>query len=161
MSWRLPLPRDVLSTALLGQLPVGRPLDLLYAHLGVLGTGKFFPQGWGDLKAIDYDEDLKCALDLPSTPLPISWRQVDAGSAYGADYKIYEGQFPTPCTHRVVRGLPRESRAAHAQLVVPKATSGRADSFIVQLAATGDHGFARRQNMAFPLLRHVSSARAV
>ena len=68
-----------------------------------------------------------------------------------AGVQIYEGSFdtPVPSTRKL---LPSESKRAHVQYVVPVGHATAAQSAVVHLAATGDHGFSRRLlSYALPL----------
>lgn len=64
----------------------------------------------------------------------------------------------TPCIPRVFDALPPESRTARVQLLLPHGEPPAAmpgQPAVVHLAATGDHGFDRRQRLAKPLLQQV------
>ena len=74
----------------------------------------------------------------------------------GRGYRVYETTFPSPLVRdeRAARALPKESRDAHALWVAPDPLPGASAPAptTVQLAATGDHAYARRQHLALPLV---------
>lgn len=53
--------------------------------------------------------------------------------------------------------LPPESRTAHAMLIAPDKPAEGAPC-VVHLAATGDHGYARRTHLGLPLVQQASLA---
>ncbi|KAF8057852.1 GAMMACAL1 [Scenedesmus sp. PABB004] len=145
---------------------VGRPLDLLYARLGGLNA-RFFERGWGNLGIVDLQQDIDMISDWPPQPMHINWRLLQSGSWEGAPYKLYEGSFRTPCVNRIYDALPEESRVGRVQLLVPAPGAPRGgaaraaplfeqphtSAAVLHLAATGDHGFARRLRLGGPLLQ--------
>ncbi|MEW5305050.1 MAG: hypothetical protein WDW36_007615 [Sanguina aurantia] len=87
----------------------------------------------------------------------LPWRLVDRGTRAGVPYSLYESRF------KVYDALSSEVRTAHVQLLVPagfdpsgnlNATFGQQPpSCVLHLAGTGDHGFQRRIELGFPLLK--------
>ncbi|GFH16315.1 uncharacterized protein HaLaN_12709 [Haematococcus lacustris] len=96
----------------------GRPVDELYCRLGYL-NGYFFPQGWGDLRVVNLEEDLKLLSTWPPPGIKVGWKLMDRGNRDGTAFKLYEGTFKTPCTGRVYDALPPESRTARVQWLLP------------------------------------------
>lgn len=84
--------------------------------------------------------------------MQLDLRQVDRHTAGGAAYKVYQARFETTVPGKIFDALPAASRTAHLQLLEPEA--GEPHACIVHLAATGDHGFARRRALAAPLTQH-------
>ena len=58
---------------------------------------------------------------------------------------------------QVYDALPPESRTAHAMLILPDRPAEGAPC-VVHLAATGDHGYARRSHLGLPLVKQVGAA---
>ncbi|EFN50663.1 hypothetical protein CHLNCDRAFT_59467, partial [Chlorella variabilis] len=134
----------------------GRIVDLAYAalvhQLGIIP--RFFPKGFGSLDLIDFHEDVQQFQRWPPDHFPqqLPWKKL-VESSYGKHgYKVFKASFRTPCQGRVYDALPAESRAAHAMLIVPDAPADGAPC-VVHLAATGDHGYARRSHLGLPLVQ--------
>ena len=94
MAWRVPSV-DILSRSLnvaqtagylLEALSVagGRPLDELYSKISSI-NGHFFPKGWGNLRVVNYEEDLKYILQWP--PVGIKVGQAGVGVRGGEELK--------------------------------------------------------------------------
>jgi len=144
----------------------GKSIDIAYAsivhQLGI--TKRFFQEGgFGDLNVVNFHEDLSSFDSWPPKhwqDIKIDWRR-SRGSSFGGlglvrphksdeMYSILRGSFTTPCTGTAYSALPFESRLAHAGLILPKNPApGR--PVVLHLAATGDHGFGRREALAIPL----------
>ncbi len=45
-----------------------RPLDHLYSRLAAL-NGSYFPAGWGDLRVVQWEQDLECITAWPPKDL--------------------------------------------------------------------------------------------
>ncbi|KAK2077217.1 hypothetical protein QBZ16_004851 [Prototheca wickerhamii] len=143
----------------------GKVVDIAYTsvvnRLGL--TPPFFKEGLGELDVVDFHTDLEAlehwlpvAFDDPETS-PLRWRERDRGTVGGRGYRVYETTFPSPLVRdeRAARAFPKESRDAHALWVAPDPLPGAGSApapTTVQLAATGDHGYARRQHLALPLV---------
>lgn len=135
----------------------GRAVDLAYAsivhQLGI--TQRFFQEGgFGDLSLVDFHSDVKAFQAWPPAHFDtfnIDWRRTREGSYSGAGYTLYHGTFPTPVSSHVHDALPPESRIAHAQWIVPNSPAPE-NTTVIGLAATGDHGFARREHLMLPLV---------
>lgn len=144
----------------------GKSIDIAYAsivhQLGI--TKRFFQEGgFGDLNVVNFHEDLSSFDSWPPKhweDIKIDWRRsrgssfggLGLGTSHQSDkmYSILRGSFPTPCTGTAYSALPSESRLAHAELILPeKPAPGR--PMVLHLAATGDHGFGRREALAIPL----------
>eukprot|EP00899_Mesostigma_viride_P021086 jgi/Mesvir1/2897/Mv13970-RA.1 len=82
-------------------------------------------------------------------PLTIAWKHV--GETREATLR--EGTFVTPCDADLKSLLPFESHVATVQLLEPKGASGP-KRCVVQLAGTGDHGFARRLRLGNRLIQN-------
>ncbi|GAX77241.1 hypothetical protein CEUSTIGMA_g4688.t1 [Chlamydomonas eustigma] len=135
-----------------------KPLDHLYSRISAL-NGPFFPQGWGDLSVVQFEEDAAALTAWPPPDLKIDWRELKAGKRDGVPFKLVQGSFRTPCLGRVYDALPPESRMGRIQMLVPEpntstSPSDLAPSCVLILAATGDQGFNRRLNLGSPLLKH-------
>jgi hypothetical protein len=61
---------------------------------------------------------------------------------------------------QVYDALPPESRSAHAMLIAPDRPAAGAPC-VVHLAATGDHGYARRTHLGLPLVQQVGAVEHV
>ncbi|KAG2499676.1 hypothetical protein HYH03_002611 [Edaphochlamys debaryana] len=96
----------------------GPPLDHFYARVGAF-NGPFFPQGWGNLSVVNFEEDLRLLIAGPPSTIRLSWRLLERGNRDGVDYLLYEGSFRTPCLQRVFDALPPESRTGRVQLLMP------------------------------------------
>eukprot|EP00798_Chlamydomonas_sp_ICE-L_P025352 gene25352-11012_t len=131
---------------------VSRPLDHLYASLGAM-QGQFFPLGWGDLRVVDFQEDVKTIQTWPPPTLKINWKEIEQGTKGGVQYKLYEGSFKTPCLKRIYDGLPPESRTARAQLLVPAGVSIRNSGGISSLVLESPTGARSLSTNRSKLLR--------
>ena len=147
-------------------------IDTLYASAigSLFSPEKFFQDGFGDLNVVNFCQDVHSLYHRG--PLSqgedaiINWKRVstlkDRYDMVGNESKrkhairIYQACFrtPVPASYEV---LPKESRYAHVKWVVPvqDGTAGDMKSCVVHLAATGDHGFARRESLlAIPLAKY-------
>lgn len=86
--------------------------------------------------------------------LQLEWKKLREGSYRGHAYEVFKGTFPTPCFGKIYDALPPESRTASAMWVVPKRPA-HTTACMVHLAATGDHGYARRMHLGLPLVEQV------
>ncbi|KAI3423963.1 hypothetical protein D9Q98_009797 [Chlorella vulgaris] len=146
-----------MESALTGALVRGgRLVDLAYAalvhQLGI--TQRFFPQGFGRLDLIDFHEDVRQFQQWPPAHFPpqLPWKKLVEDRYNGHAYKVFKASFRTPCQGRVYDALPEESRTAHAMLIVPDKPAEGVPC-VVHLAATGDHGYARRTHLGLPLVQ--------
>ena len=139
----------------------GRTVDIAYAaivhQLGI--TQRFFQEGgFGDLNVINFHEDISSlsggsTASWPPThfaDIPIEWRRAQKDQPKQTHYSILRGSFKTPCKGTAYDALPAESRVAHLSWVVPKRPAP-GNPTVIHLAATGDHGFARREALSIPL----------
>jgi hypothetical protein len=148
-----------LEQALLHRLAstTGRVVDLAYSalvhQLGI--TQRFFPEGFGELEVINFHEDVDMFSAWPPphfAAVEVPWRKVGEGAVGGtAAYDVFRASFRTPATGRVYDALPEESRTARALWVAPRRPAPGGPT-VLHLAATGDHGFARRQHLGTPLV---------
>lgn len=136
----------------------GRAVDTGYAalvhQLGI--TQRFFQEGgFGDLSVVNFHEDVKLFASWPPEHFadvePIQWRRVRRGTVGNAAYTVFQASFKTPCAGRAHDALPEESRTAHVRWIAPDRPAPGAPT-AVHLAATGDHGFMRREHLAVPLV---------
>jgi hypothetical protein len=134
----------------------GRAVDLAYAGLvHTLGiTRRFFEEGgFGDLRVVDFHEEIKTYHAWPPPHFAdrkLDWRRVREGSHGGAAYSVFRAAFPTLATGPAYDALPPESRTAHVLWIAPHNPAPGAPN-VVHLAATGDHGFTRREHLGVPL----------
>lgn len=138
----------------------GRAVDLAYAsivhQLGI--TQRFFQQGgFGDLSLVDFHSDVKGFERWPPPHFDdttIEWKRVRQGRYAGVPYTIWDGKFQTPVREKLYDALPPESRMAHVRWIAPDGASPQdaPPPVVLALAATGDHGFARRQHLLLPLV---------
>ena len=154
---------SALEKALLHRLAesTGRAVDLAYAsivhQLGI--THRFFQEGgFGDLRVVDFHEALKSFQSWPPQHFEgvgIEWRRVEHDARYADKhaYSVFRGTFPTLARSSAYDALPEESRTAHVLWVSPHHPAPGSPT-VVHLAATGDHGFSRRQHLATPLVAH-------
>lgn len=160
---------NTLEAAILHKLvrSTGHVIDLAYAavvhQLGL--SPRFFPQGFGELEAIDMHADVEAFSQWPpphfdAVSKNLEWQIEREGAHLGHAYRIYKAAFPTPCQGRVFDALPPESRQAQALLIQPVKPAEGSPS-VVHLAATGDHGFARRAALGLPLVKHGISTVAL
>lgn len=56
-----------------------------------------------------------------------------------ADYKLYEGHFLSPLVDYLQDLVPKESRVAHFQLILPTKPPNYLRPLCLHLAGTGDH----------------------
>lgn len=136
----------------------GKVVDIAYAGLvHSLGlTPRFFPHGFGDLKHIDMHAGVELFSSWPpphfqDVATSLKWTKETEGTISGAGYKIYRGEFRTPCQGSVYDALPPECRNSQALFIQPDHPSEGAPA-VVHLAATGDHGFSRRAALSLPLV---------
>lgn len=85
------------------------------------------------------------------------WELMEQGKVGARGYHIYRTSFESPLVRdgRAARVFPTESRTAHALWIAPDPlprSDGVPAPTTVQLAATGDHGYARRRHLALPLV---------
>jgi hypothetical protein len=154
-------PLGSLEAALLARLSAstGRAVDIAYAALvHQLGlTQRFFPQGFGNLEVVDFHADVGAFAAWPPPHFAalaggaLAWRRVGEGAVGPAAYDVLRASFRTPLTGRAYDALPEESRQASALWVRPRRPAPGAPT-VLHLAATGDHGFARRQHLGTPLV---------
>ncbi|KFM23675.1 Uncharacterized protein C4orf29 [Auxenochlorella protothecoides] len=140
----------------------GKLVDLTYSSLvHQLGlTPPFFKEGLGQLDVVDFHNDLVTLRDWLPTALDdpdrrLDWVQTDAGRVGSRQYRVYRASFESPVARdsRAAHALPAESRTAHALWIAPDPLPGQAPGpCTLQLAATGDHGFARRTRLGLPLV---------
>lgn len=143
----------------------GRTVDIAYAsivhQLGI--TQRFFQEGgFGNLDVVNFHEDVGLFDEWPPAhfdDVPIDWRRrrkhgllasailPSGGKEF---YSVIQGSFETPCRGSAYDALPIESRTAHALWVMPKHPAP-GNPTVLHLAATGDHGFSRREALAIPL----------
>lgn len=153
-----PGPYSSLERAVLHRLAesTGRAVDLAYASLvHTLGiTRRFFEEGgFGDLRVVDFHSELQTYHSWPPphfADVRLDWRRVREGSVGGAGYSVFRAAFPTLASGPAYDALPPESRTAHVLWIAPHAPAPGAPT-VVHLAATGDHGFARREHLSVPL----------
>uniref|UniRef100_A0A061RN67 Alpha beta-protein n=1 Tax=Tetraselmis sp. GSL018 TaxID=582737 RepID=A0A061RN67_9CHLO len=134
-------------------------IDLAWTQVAhtIVPLDPFFPRGWGDLEAVNWNLDEQCFKRDPPQ-LQISWEKVGEGTVSGIPYERLQGVFETPHEGRLMAVLPRESRVGTVQLLRPKA-AGADTAFVLHLAGTGDHGFARRMRIGLPLLeKNIATA---
>lgn len=135
----------------------GRAVDTLYAsivhQLGL--TQRFFQEGgFGDLRVVDFHEELKVFQSWPPphfADVKIDWRRVREGSYSGVGYSVLRASFPTLARASAYDAMPPESRTAHVLWIAPHNPAPGSPT-VVHLAATGDHGFTRREHLAIPLV---------
>jgi Alpha/beta hydrolase domain containing 18 len=150
---------STLERAILHRLAesTGRTIDLAYAsivhQLGI--NQRFFAEGgFGDLRVVDFHQELKNFQSWPPQhfdDVKIDWRRVREGNHNGNAYTVLRASFPTLARGPTYDAMPIESRTAHALWIVPhKPAPGSPTA--VHLAATGDHGFARREHLAIPMV---------
>eukprot|EP00873_Tetraselmis_striata_P013338 jgi/Tetstr1/433602/TSEL_022867.t1 len=111
----------------------------------------FFPKGWGNLRAVNWETDEKCFRQEPPD-LQIRWTKIGEGVLNEVPYERLEGIFETPYEERMMAALPIESHVARVQLVQPT-NAGSDTAFVLHLAGTGDHNFRRRLNIGLPLVQ--------
>lgn len=122
-------------------------------QLGI--TPRFFSEGIGDLSLIDIETDFgHFSGQWPPEyydHIPIEWKKIKEDKYGGKPYYLWHGTFRTPCPPRIYDALPEESRTAHVRWLMPiEAAPGKPT--VLHLAATGDHGFRRREHLAMPLI---------
>jgi len=150
---------STLEKAILHRLAesTGKAVDYAYANIvHSLGlTPRFFQEGgFGDLDVVNFHEDLKLFEKWPPAHFDgvhIDWRRRQRGTVEGAAYSIFQGSFRTPVAGRAYDALPEESRVAHVRWIAPDNPAPGAPTSI-HLAATGDHGFTRRDHLTIPLV---------
>jgi len=150
---------STLERAILHRLAesTGRTVDLAYAsivhQLGI--TQRFFAEGgFGDLRVVDFHEELKTYQAWPPEhfdDVKIDWRRVREGKYNGHAYTVLRANFPTLTRGPAYDAMPNESRTAHALWIVPHQPAPGSPTAI-HLAATGDHGFVRREHLSIPLI---------
>jgi hypothetical protein len=150
---------STLERAILHRLAesTGRAVDLAYAsivhQLGI--TQRFFAEGgFGDLRVVDFHEELKAFQSWPPAhfdDVKMDWRRVREGNYNGHAYTVLRASFPTLARGPAFDAMPIESRTAHALWIAPHQPAPGSPTAI-HLAATGDHGFARREHLAIPMV---------
>jgi pimeloyl-ACP methyl ester carboxylesterase len=150
---------STLEKAILHRLAesTGRAVDIAYAsivhQLGI--TQQFFAEGgFGDLRVVDFHEELKTFQSWPPEhfdDVKIDWRRVREGNYNSHAYTVLRANFPTLTRGPAYDAMPIESRTAHALWIVPHQPAPGSPT-AVHLAATGDHGFARREHLSIPLI---------
>lgn len=134
----------------------GRSLDIAYTaivhQLGI--TQRFFQQGgFGDLNVVNFHEDVQRFDHWPPShfdEVSIDWKREKKGDGFS----IFHGTFKTPCTGTAYDALPVESRTVHVRWIRPNRRDLSGNPTVMHLAATGDHGFSRRETLlAVPLAR--------
>jgi hypothetical protein len=151
--------RSALERAVLHRLAAasGHALDSLYSGaVHQLGAGGFFERGFGDLSVVHIHRDSELLAAWPPTHFEeraaaLDWRRARSGAVAGAAYDVFEASFDSPVAGRARDALPPESRTAHALWVRPRAPAPGAPTAL-HLAATGDHGFGRREHLGLPLV---------
>lgn len=122
-------------------------------QLGI--TPRFFSEGIGDLALADIEADFSnLSKEWPPDQygsIPIQWKKSGEGKYGGRSYSVWFGTFRTPCSPRIIEALPEESRTAHVQWIMPEDPLPGKPT-VLHLAATGDHGYARRTHLAVPLI---------
>lgn len=147
-------------------------IDTLYASAvgSLFSPEKFFQEGFGDLNVVKFCQDVDALYH--SGPLEvgdpvIDWKRVSTlkdrydmvGSEGKKSYpiRVYQACFKTPVPASY-EALPEESRYSHVKWVAPvqrDENDGGMKSCVIHLAATGDHGFARRESLlAIPLAKY-------
>lgn len=146
-----------------------KAIDRLF---GVLArqNGSFYSKGWGDLEfwysterakfdwtyaiqfggsSLDIAESVRTA-SWPPSRLDLAWRPVKITP----QYQILNTSFESPAPVPLYEALPTLSRTAYAQLVLPPTGFPTAHNMpcVLHLPGTGDHGFARRRELAIPLV---------
>ncbi|KAK3273638.1 hypothetical protein CYMTET_18132, partial [Cymbomonas tetramitiformis] len=146
-----------------------RAIDRL---VGVLArqNGSFYSKGWGDLEfwysaerakfdwtypiqfggsSLDVAESVRTA-SWPPSKLDLAWQPVKITP----QYQILNTSFESPVPAPLFDALPALSRTAYAQLVLPPVGFPKTHNIpcVLHLPGTGDHGFARRRELALPLV---------
>lgn len=135
----------------------GKAVDLAYAgivhQLGI--TKRFFEEGgFGDLRVVDFHNELKAFQSWPPPHFEdakLDWRRVREGNYGSHSYSVFRAAFPTLARGTAYDAMPVESRTAHVLWIAPHQVAPGAPT-VIHLAATGDHGFARREHLAIPLV---------
>ena len=146
-------------------------IDTLYASAvgSLFSPAKFFQEGFGNLNVVNFCQDVDALYHRGPTfgkdPV-INWKRVstskDRYDMVGNDgrstypIRIYQACFKTPVLASY-EALPEESRYSHVRWVAPvqDGDDEGMKSCVVHLAATGDHGFARRESLlAIPLAKY-------
>ena len=150
---------STLERAILHRLAesTGRAVDIAYAsivhQLGI--TQRFFAEGgFGDLRVVDFHQELKSFQSWPPPhfdDVKIDWRRVREGSYGGHAYTVLRASFPTLARGPAFDAMPVESRTAHALWIAPNHPPPDSPT-VIHLAATGDHGFTRREHLSIPLI---------
>jgi hypothetical protein len=154
-----PAPYSTLEKLILHRLAesTGRAVDLAYASIihRLKITPQFFAEGgFGDLRVVDFHQELKTFQSWPPPHFDetkIDWRRVREGSYNGRAYTVLRAAFPTLTRGPAYDAMPTESRTAHALWIAPHNPAPGSPT-AVHLAATGDHGFSRREHLAIPLI---------
>lgn len=144
-----------LTRSLLSSLH-GKPLDLLYAFLvhRVLSPRSFFARGWGNLRHMEWLQELSKGPSWPPPRITIPWTLLEVGEYQGRRFRVLEGKFESPVSCSVFEALPTESHRSRVRLLLPIDSLHDQLSCVLHLAGTGDHGFTRRMNLGFELLRY-------
>ena len=129
--------------------------DIIYRRLLL---SKFFTGGWGEIDTYKFLAEFREKLvtnreqfnGIVSSDYPV---QLDKSWSRESCY-IAEGHFESPLAKQLPGLLPKESKEANFQILIPKRWSRKDRKPIcVHLAGTGDHFFWRRRNfMAKPLV---------
>lgn len=117
-------------------------VDRLYVRLSPVGS--FFQDGWGDPGTIERVVDL---LRSPTGPSQVELRwgpeRVERG------WIEREGTFLSPISDGT---LPEASQFGHVLWMLPPRPHATPPPVVLHLAATGEHGYARRRRLCAPLL---------
>lgn len=160
-------------------------IDTLYASAvgSLFSPEKFFQEGFGDLDVVNFRKDVDALYHhgpmMEGDPV-IDWKRVytskgrrektytlvgtseEKTSTYS--FRVYQACFQTPVLASY-EALPEASRYAHAKWIVPvdnRTGDDHVQSCVVHLAATGDHGFSRRESLlAIPLAKYHGIASVI
>jgi pimeloyl-ACP methyl ester carboxylesterase len=117
-------------------------VDRLYVKLSQ--EGSFFQDGWGEDATIERVVGL---LRRPPAPSRVELRWGPELRRRG--WIEREGAFFSPVEDGT---LPEESRVGRVQLLLPPRPHPHPPPICLHLAATGEHGYARRRQLCLPLL---------
>ncbi|XP_067929143.1 protein ABHD18-like isoform X1 [Watersipora subatra] len=130
--------------------------DVIYRHL--LKT-RFFSKGWGSpenmKRLLEFRHVLSCrekCMELVAKNHPVN---IDKSYESG-DCRIIEGHFHSPFDEILPGIMPEVTRTARFQMLLPLKWTRKLKPVCVNLAGTGDHGFAlRRTRMSRPLVQEA------
>ncbi len=120
----------------------GHWVDRLYVKLSPVGS--FFRDGWGDEATIERVVGL---LRRPPPPLRVELRWGPEEQRRG--WTERHGVFLSPVDDGT---LPDASRTGRVLLLLPPGPHRTPPPVCLHLAATGEHGYARRRRLCLPLL---------